>query len=258
MPPRFAGATLLVFVFLWAVCAAAIAHGEDRRAKPGQADSDLLGTWFVLIHYKDSATANPDADRWLDRVWTFESRGSRLHWVEYPIVVLESQSGRFESFKGNPRSRVLAAWEPDEDQLAELLSGPRVNSRGSKSNSLRGSDAKGWATTGSNRVSGVNVVGFREDWTIEPDGEHLNFVITEVMGNAVRKDAGGRTTYAVESGDPAGQELTGRFDRDGTRIGRFRMFRTQPIRPLQSSEERDSVNKRRQDEAFDALKRISD
>jgi hypothetical protein len=52
--------------------------------------------------------------------------------------------------------------------------------------------------------------------------------------------------------------MLGRFNRDGTRLGTFRMFRTKPIRNLISSEEDDSVNKRKQMEGFDALKRISE
>jgi hypothetical protein len=52
--------------------------------------------------------------------------------------------------------------------------------------------------------------------------------------------------------------MRGRFNRDGTRIGTFRMLRTKPIRNLISSEEDDSVNKRNRMKDFDALKRISD
>jgi hypothetical protein len=253
---RFASVTLIVFVFLSVVCAAAIANAEKSKVK--QSKSELMGTWFVLVHYKDSATKNSDADRWLDKVWTFEPRGSRIYWVEYPIVVIENQDGRFESYKGNPRSRVLAKWEPSDSQLEELVDGPRVNSRGSKSKSLRGSDGKGWASTGANRVAGINVVGFHENWKIERGGENLTFKITEVMGNAARGGEEGVTAYTVERGDPSGQEMRGRFNRDGTRIGTFRMLRTKPIRNLISSEEDDSVNKRNRMKGFDALKRISD
>lgn len=245
-------------VIVWVFCASAIASAEKPAAKGKANNSDLFGTWFVLIHYKDSATKNADADRWLDKVWTFEPRGSRLHWVEYPLVVFERRIGRFESYRGNPRSRVLAKWKPDVRQLEEIMGGPRVNSRGSKSKSLRGSDKRGWTSTGSTRVTGVNVVGFHEDWAIERSADRIEFSITEVMGNAARGNAEGATSYVVESGDPSGRELTGKFNRDGTKIGTFRMFRTPPIRPLLSSEEDDSVNKRKELEAFDALKRISE
>ena len=47
-------------------------------ASAARAELDLLGSWFVLIHYRDSQTANPDADRWADKVWKLEMKGSRL------------------------------------------------------------------------------------------------------------------------------------------------------------------------------------
>lgn len=254
MAERIASATILVFVSAWAFCTAAIANTTNDKTNI----SDLEGTWFVLIHYKDSVTKNADSDRWLDKVWTFEHRGSRLRWVEYPIVVLESTQGRFESYKGNPRSRVLAKWKPNEAQLNELMSGPRVNSRGSKSKSLRGSDLKGWKSTGRNRVSGANVVGFHEEWSIVPEGDGRKFMITEVLGNDVQGNTEGRTLYVVESGTSDGQKFAGRFDRDGTRIGTFTMFRTPAIRPLKSSHEEDSVNERMQQRSYERLLRVSD
>ena len=68
--------------------------------------TDLVGTWFVLIHYRDSMTANPDSDRWADKVWKIEQKGSRLQWSEYPIVVFNDGSGRFGPVAGNPRARL--------------------------------------------------------------------------------------------------------------------------------------------------------
>lgn len=256
MAERISGATVLVFVFVfaWVVCATTVADASADA----QGVSDLEGTWFVLIHYKDSATHNADSDRWLDKVWTFAGKGSRLYWVEYPIVVLENSQGRFESYKGNPRSRVLVNWEPNEAQLAEIMQGPRVNSRGSKSKSLRGSDVRGWKSVGRNRVSGANVVGFHEEWSIEPEGDGRKFLITEVLGNAMLGNAEGKTVYIIESDSGDGQEYAGRFDRDGTRTGTFKMFRTPAIRPLLSDDEADSVNKRMQKRNYESLMRNFD
>ena len=74
-------------------------------AGAGASQVDLIGSWFVLIHYRDSATADPDADRWEDKVWTFEREGSRLRWIEYPIVVFEENEGRFGPVGRNPKAR---------------------------------------------------------------------------------------------------------------------------------------------------------
>ena len=101
-------------------------------AAPASAEIDLIGSWFVLIHYRDSQTANPDSDRWEDKVWRIEKKGSRLQWTEYPIVVFNDGSGRFGRVGRNPRSRLLHKWEPNEAQMREILEGVQVNSRGSK------------------------------------------------------------------------------------------------------------------------------
>ena len=99
-----------VWILAWAVLAAPAS---------ARAEVDLVGTWYVLIHYRDSATNNPDFDRWLDRIWQFEDKGSRMQWTEYPIVVYQDQSGRFERFRG-VRSRVLAYWEPNANQRSQI------------------------------------------------------------------------------------------------------------------------------------------
>ena len=129
------------------LCGAALLTPPQVRAED-VARVDLIGSWFVLIHYRDSATANPDSDRWKDRVWTFEMKGSRLHWTDHPIVVFGDTSGRFEARGGNRRARVLAAWQPNEAQRQEIQAGLRVNSRGAKTKSLRGSFESGWESVG--------------------------------------------------------------------------------------------------------------
>ena len=78
---------------------------------------DLVGTWHVLIHYTDDHTSHPDQMRWLDRVWVFGKKGSKLHWTEYPIVVFSDDSGRFERRSTGQYARVIGAWEPSQSQL---------------------------------------------------------------------------------------------------------------------------------------------
>ncbi len=253
MSKRFGSTTVLAFFLVWMLFAPAISGAKEASKRSSQ----LEGTWFVLIHYRDVQTANPDADRWLDKVWTFEMRGSRLHWVEYPIVVFESQAGRFEAYKGNPRSRVLARWEPNNAQQKELDGGPRVNSRGSESKSLRGGDSRGWKTVGRSRVTGANVVGYHEDWSIEPTAAGFSFIMREVMGNIATGTDDGLTRYEIEEAAADGNEYRGHFDRDGTRTGRFRMTRTPAIRSLKSSEEDESVNKRHLKKNADRFMRIT-
>ena len=108
-----AGLALLILLWLWPLA--------GRAEEP----VDILGTWYVLIHYQDPETANPDVMRWKDLVWVFSRQGDRLQWTEFPIVVFEEQAGRFEN-----RQRILGAWEPNAQQLETIRKGPRVNERG--------------------------------------------------------------------------------------------------------------------------------
>ena len=103
---------------------------------------ELAGTWYVLIHYKDDNAGNPEAERWDDRVWVFEKQGTNLRWTEYPIAVFDDESGRFERRDSGQYARILGSWEPSEGQLADIRDGLQVNSRGSKTKTLRGSDAQ--------------------------------------------------------------------------------------------------------------------
>lgn len=192
---------------------------------------DLLGTWYVLVHYRDSATANPDVWRWDDRVWVFEERGSRVRWTEYPIVVFDDETGRFEG-----RHRVLAAWEPGEAQWEEVRSGLQVNSRGSKSKSLRPErDGSAWETVGRMSVTSASAIGYFEDWNVaDPHGLPV-FTRDDVLGSARAEGLEGRTRYTTTEVLAGGDELRGKFERDGTRVGAFRMVRSGERRGIETA-----------------------
>jgi hypothetical protein len=212
----------------WLLVAGLLAAGPSAAA-PLQ----LEGTWYVLVHFRDSATANPDSDRWLDLVWVFSRKGSRLQWTEYPMVVFADTSGRFEARRGNPRSRVLAAWEPNAAQRRTIDRGPTVGQRGSKTKSLSGSNEQGWRTTRRRPPGGsagsAMVIGYQEKAVIEGLGGLPVFERQDVFGNGTQQTTEGYTLFAVTEIDEKGR-LHGRFERDDHRRGRFRMWRTPPMR----------------------------
>jgi len=193
---------------------------------------DPTGTWFVLIHYTDPETANPDATRWKDYVWVFEKKGSRLEWSQYPIVVFDEETGRFETLGNNPRSRVLAGWEPNEAQLRTLADGPQVNPRGKSVKTLRGSNARGWQSPRRMATASASVMGYQENLTIDGLDDLPRFIREDVIGNAISASKGGGTRYEVEQIENGGQQLRGRYERDGRQTGTFRMWRTPPSRGL--------------------------
>ncbi len=242
-------------LLLLGLLAAGMAGGGPALAATSDGEAhdtlDIEGTWFVLIHFKDSSTANPDAERWQDRVWIFSRKGTRLEWTEYPLVVFQDTRGRFEAAAGNPRSRVLAAWEPNESQRRTIAGGPRVNQRGKKSKTLKGSDAEGWRSSGRRPTASASIMGYHEELSISGLNDEPTFERRDYVGHTTTSKAGGSTRYEVTTVSPSGHTLKGRYSRDGIRHGTFRMWRTKPARGLI---ERDTTpneeSQRRDAEAF--------
>jgi hypothetical protein len=191
---------------------------------------DLDGTWYVLMHYQDSESNNPEAWRWEDRVWRFARQGDVLEWTEWPIVVLDSEEGRFERLGSNRQSRVLAAWEPNESQLADIRNGIQVNSRGVKIKTLEASGddgARAWrTTTGAAAPGSAVMLTYSEDWSIDDANGTPRFRRDDSLGGGLAESMDGSTEYRTEEIRDEGRELVGSYQRDGSQVGRFRMIRS--------------------------------
>jgi hypothetical protein len=218
----------------------------------------LDGFWYVLVHYQDSETAKPEQWRWDDRVWKFETKGDRLEWSEWPIVVLDDESGRFEPTRGGRATRVLGPWEPSPSQLADIQDGVQVNSRGSKTKTLRAeSGGTKWSSGAGAAADSALVVTYSETWEIAGLPEAPVFSRDDSMGSGVTESMSGRTVWATENVGPNGDEISGRFERDGTRTGRFKLIRAGGTEALKGaaktqSERQRMVFQRSMDAASDA------
>ena len=212
------GSTIVLFVC--ALAAAWLPTGGAAAAGEG-GEVDLIGAWHVTVHYRNEASANPDAERWDDKVWRFETRGSRLQWTEFPIVVFENRDGRFEASEHDRPVRVLHFWEPNEAQRGEIEKGLLVNPRGAKSKGMRGSPSRGYHSAGGLRSESASVIGYSESWSVEGLPEKPVFTQDVVMGSGRTEDIQGRTRYTADVVSPEGTEVRGRFVRDGTRRGTF-------------------------------------
>ena len=220
---EISGSTIVFF--MCALAAAGLPSGGLAVGAEGGA-VDLLGAWHLTVHYRDEASANPDAKRWDDKVWRFETRGSRLQWTEFPIVVFENREGRFEASDRERPVRVLDFWEPNEAQLAEIEKGLFVNPRGAKSKGLRGSPSRGYRSAGGLRSESASVIGYSESWSVAGLPGKPVFTQDVVMGSGRTEDMQGRTRFTAEAVSPEGNEVRGRFVRDGTRHGTFALRRT--------------------------------
>jgi hypothetical protein len=195
-------------------------------AVPAAAGSvDLLGTWHVLIHYTDDHSHDPSLMRWDDRLWEFEAAGSRLRWIEYPIVVFSDQAGRFESLGGTRAARVVHGWEPNESQRAQIDSGLEVNPRGSKTKTLR-RDGDDWRSATRASPASASIVTYVETWSIEDAAGLPVFRREDTLGSGLTEGLDGVTEYRTTAVESGGDVLVGTFERDGSRHGTFRMTRS--------------------------------
>jgi hypothetical protein len=191
---------------------------------PAFAQVDLAATWHVLVHYRDSHAAHPEAERWEDRFWEFEEAGGRLRWSEFPIVVFDDESGRFERRASGQYARVLHFWEPNPAQLANIHAGLAVNDRGAQTKSLRRS-GDAWTSGPRASPTGASVLTYQETWSIaDPEGLPV-FAQVDVLGSEGAEGLEGRTEFRTERVLEGGRLLVGSFDRDGTRRGTFQMRR---------------------------------
>jgi hypothetical protein len=184
----------------------------------------LIGTWHVLVYYKDANAPNPDEERWDDRVWIFTKKGDRLAWTEYPIAVFADESGRFERRGSGQLARVLGYWQPSEAQLAEIGAGLELNSRGMKEKTLRYTGGA-WRSASRATAASASIVSYTEAWSIEGTPELPIFRREDSLGGERTESLDGVTLYASTKADPAENWFEGSFERDGSRKGTFRMRR---------------------------------
>ncbi|MDH3213271.1 MAG: hypothetical protein OEM05_12370 [Myxococcales bacterium] len=217
-----AAVAALISARLWLAALAVLFGAVPSGAEPSV---DLVGTWHVLVHYRDDHTVRPEQERWEDKVWVFERSGSRLRWTEYPIVVFSDETGRFERRETGQYARVLHAWEPNAKQLADIRRGLEYNTRGSKAKTLRGSDVKGWASQKRAGAASASVITYTETWLIDGMPTRPVFTRLDVMGSARTENVEGVTKYVTVEVGAGGDVLRGTFERDGSRHGTFRMLR---------------------------------
>jgi hypothetical protein len=184
----------------------------------------LIGTWHVLVHYRDDHAKDPKQLRWDDRLWVFEREGERLKWTEYPLVIFADDTGRFEQLGSNGASRIVGAWEPSPAQLEEIAKGLSYNTRGMKSKTLRNSQGA-WRSASRPTAASASIVSYTESWTIEGTPESPEFRREDSLGGERTEQLDGLTLYKTTATDPNGGEWTGTYERDGTRHGDFTMRR---------------------------------
>jgi hypothetical protein len=222
-----AGVSVLCPVHVWAEAPDGVAGGSCGFACGGESlhpAAAFLGAWHVLVHYEDAASSGAARERWEDRAWVFEREGDRLRWTEYPIVVFEDETGRFESDGTNRASRTHNHWQPDEAQLADIKDGFAVNERGVASVTLRVSE-ESWVSGPKQAAPSASMILYDEVWRIDPAAEGPVFTREDALRSERAEDLTGVTIYTTRATADGGRQLMGDFERDGAQRGTFSMTR---------------------------------
>jgi hypothetical protein len=217
---------------------------SPKAALAADHEVELKGGWHVTVHYRDDASENPDTDRWDDKVWRFERRGTRLEWAEFPIVIFSDRTGRFESHDGARERRVLHFWEPSEDQLEEIRTKLLVNPRGAKSKGMRGSVQRGYKSAGGLRDESASVIGYSESWYVDGLPSMPVFTRDDTLGSGSTENIQGRTRYTAESVSRDGDEVRGTYVRDGSKQGTFTMRRAGEVIVIGSKQDKREQKKK--------------
>lgn len=212
--------------------------GPGSVAVPGKASElpkfDLLGTWYIVVHYRDTSAGLADDEQWEDKVWTFNYRGSRLLWTEYPVVLFDDDRGRQELLASGRSIRSSGAWQPNATQLEEIAAGLAVNPQWTRSKSLRGDPTRGFRSSGTLNQTSASVIGYSETWEIQDPVTRPIFRRIDQMSSARSVPLDGITEYRSVAGtgeDPgAPGRLSGSFSRDGVQTGSFIMLRSGSIK----------------------------
>jgi hypothetical protein len=190
---------------------------------------ELQGTWYVVVHYRDSGAASPEEQHWEDKIWTFEAKGSRLRWTEYPVVVFADARRRFEKLASGRMIKSSGAWQPSARQLSEVEKGLAVNSQWARGKSLQGNPQRGYHSAGRSNRESASVIGYSEAWEIQDLASLPVFRRTDEMSSGRSVALDGRTEYRSLAVDKGRDRITGRFSRDQLQSGTFVMIRSGPI-----------------------------
>ncbi len=204
---------------------APVARSTQPEVRLPEAMSELLGDWYLLVHYTDAASESPERRLWQDRIWRIERSGSRIRWTIFPRVDLRDATGRRETLASGEGARSRGAWSPNEEQMAEIRAGLRMDPLGSRSKTLRLRPDGAGVSLGDLHSSRVSVLGYHERWAIVPSQSGPIFSREDSMGSGRTQAVRAATRFSTLSISPDGNQLRGEYLSDGDLRGEFRLIR---------------------------------
>jgi hypothetical protein len=190
---------------------------------------ELEGTWYVLVHYRDASSADPEALRWEDRVWHFQRRGEQLLWTDYQLVDFVDARGRFDRNR-----RVLGPWEPSRSQRREIERGLFASPRGARVLALEQTKEEVWRTRTDSEALRKSraALSFGLSGSVTGTRDLPVFTIDEMLHRPGSIASLSHTVMTTQSASASDERLTGDYARSRDRRGTFRMVPTSLRRRL--------------------------
>ncbi len=188
---------------------------------------DLSGSWYVLIHYKDSRSEDKSLEKFKDFAWVIEQSDGKMKVEEYPYVVFDEGSEELRRFA----MRSHKTWEPEGGVLANLRRNVDVSSRAMRKKKLEGSVAEGYKSRAP-VSSGALTMNFSRSWTVDfsPAKVRLQIVDSLSGGSDMLGEMEEAIVYEL-TGSTEDGDLIGTYA-EGTKAGTVRLFRANERRTI--------------------------
>jgi hypothetical protein len=150
--------------------------------------------------------------------------------------VFEDETGRFERDAAGRYARIAHFWQPNAAQRADVADGLRVDARGARRKTLRGTPAEGWSSAPAGGAPSASVLTYAEVWRVDAPTQLPVFSRADSLGSSVADGLEGLTRYTTRAVRDGGDVLEGRFERDGAQSGSFRLLRCGEVEVLRRPE----------------------
>ncbi len=209
-------------ILLVAPALALLATGPQGVAPAqGLQSLDLSGEWYVLLHYKDSKSADPSITKFKDLSWSIRQDEQQIVWKENPYVIFDEGTEVERRYK----MRAHEPWQPEGLVLGLLRKHVDVSERAERSKRLRGSVDEGFRSLPPISTGAANTLSFTRDWKLDFGEDKVRIVIVDSLGGSeLLGEMEEATVFEITERGPD-DELLGTYS-EGTKSGTLRMIRS--------------------------------
>jgi hypothetical protein len=195
--------------------------GAPVRAEEDFATLDLSGSWYVLLRFKDSKSADKTIEKFKDFAWAVEQTAQTLTWEYYPYVVFDEEAEQFRRHAMMNHKH----WEPDAGQWKVIKDALPVSARAMSRKRMKGNLEAGFRSLPPLTSGGFNTMTFSRVWDVQYKPEKVQITIVDSLsGSHGLEGMDEAILYAITERVDDG-EFRGTYT-ESTKSGTFRMVKS--------------------------------